>query len=161
ARFALTDLLPRCDAADERAVLYALIDLKIDTGAVVRPLLEAGRLTASSLAIESLAASTDADVGPWLCDWVVRSRRPDDESRLAALRVLRHFPSERAERVLLTAARGPLAARLAALGSLGWWEPLHRDDVLACLRSARHDRRAALRSAAEAALARLGERNAL
>src|SRR5262249_1373877 len=44
---------------------------------------------------------------------------------------------------------------------LGWWEPLCRTDVVAVMQRARHDRHADVRRAAEAAFARLGERQAL
>src|SRR5207244_3321166 len=81
---------------------------------------------------------------------------------LSVLKTLRHFPSAVAERVLITAMaeRIPMV-RAGALGSLGWWEPVARTEVVAAMRSARHDRHAEVRRAAEAAFARLGERQAL
>src|SRR4029077_19576605 len=60
-----------------------------------------------------------------------------------------------------TASSRNLAIRMAALGSLGWWEPLQRRAVLRCLHEARYARLPAVQRAAQAALARLGERQAL
>ena len=51
--------------------------------------------------------------------------------------------------------------RAAALGSLGWWVPVNHDAVLTRLKEARSDRMPAVQNAAQAALARLGERQAL
>jgi HEAT repeat protein len=51
--------------------------------------------------------------------------------------------------------------RAAAIGSLGWWEPLRRNAVKMYLQDARFDNDADVRHAARAALARLGERQAL
>src|SRR5207248_227157 len=45
--------------------------------------------------------------------------------------------------------------------SFGWWEPLRRGEVLACLQQARRDPSAEVRQTGRAALARLGERQAL
>ena len=51
--------------------------------------------------------------------------------------------------------------RMAAYGSLGWWEPVHRAEVLSALQTGRRDPSPEVRHAARAALARLGERAAL
>ena len=81
----------------------------------------------------------------------------------AILRALRGHPSPQTEAVLLLAARDwDPTYRAAAVGSLGWWEPIQRPDVLLTLQEARRDpqrRKCARRPAA--ALARLGERQAL
>jgi HEAT repeat protein len=78
------------------------------------------------------------------------------------LKTLRHFPSAETEWVLLKVmAEHDAKVRAAALGSLGWWEPLARGEVVAPMRRARLDRHADVRRAAEAAFARLGERQAL
>ena len=45
---------------------------------------------------------------------------------------------------------------LAALGSMGWWEPVHRRELLRTLREARRDPNPDVRRAARAAQARLG-----
>jgi HEAT repeat protein len=162
----LLDMLPGASTSEqERIFLQALIDLKADTGPVVRPLLEENRINASDLAIESLAASANPAVGSWLCDWTCCRRAKRRSGALpyrAVLSVLRHFPSPEAEGILLAAAREQKTEICTAgLGSLGWWEPLRREAVLACLHQARSDRRSEVRRAAEAALARLGERQAL
>jgi HEAT repeat protein len=51
--------------------------------------------------------------------------------------------------------------RAAAISSMGWWEPIHRAQLLASLQEARHDPSSDVRQTARAALARLGERQAL
>jgi hypothetical protein len=51
--------------------------------------------------------------------------------------------------------------RVAAVGSLGWWEPVDRRQVLQTLHDARRDASSEVRQAARAALARLGERQSL
>src|SRR5262249_11383771 len=81
---------------------------------------------------------------------------------LAVLRALRNFPSPDAERTLLEGTRSrDISVRTAALGSLGWWVPINYDTVLGRLKEARCERVPAVQNAAYAALARLGERNAL
>jgi hypothetical protein len=50
---------------------------------------------------------------------------------------------------------------LAAYSSLGWWEPLRVQETRASLRAGRRDPNPAVRQAARAAAARLGERLAL
>jgi HEAT repeat protein len=91
-----------------------------------------------------------------------RSSVPADVPYVAALRALRGHPSGQTEAFLLLAARDwDPALRLAAVGSLGWWEPLQRGEVLQGLQEARRDLNPEVRQAARAALARLGERQAL
>jgi HEAT repeat protein len=51
--------------------------------------------------------------------------------------------------------------RVCAMSSLGWWEPLARTEVQSSLQDARRDPNPEVRHAARAALARLGERQAL
>jgi hypothetical protein len=51
--------------------------------------------------------------------------------------------------------------RAAAYGSLGWWEPVERREVVLGLQDGRRDVNPEVRQAARAALARLGERQAL
>ena len=143
--------------------LRALTDLRADTAAVVLPLLDANQLAVPDLAVESLASSGDDRVGPWLCQWARgRGRKTQPACYSSVLKTLRHYPSEEAEHVLVKAlADGSPSVRCAALGSLGWWEPVRRPEAVAAMRSARHDRHADVRRAAEAAFARLGERQAL
>src|SRR5262249_38923155 len=87
---------------------------------------------------------------------------PNDVPYRAVLRVLRGHPSQQTEAFLLLAARDwDPTYRLAAVSSLGWWEPLQRPEVLLTLQDARRDPNPEVRQAARAALARLGERQAL
>ena len=66
------------------------------------------------------------------------------------------------EAFLLLAARDwDPAIRINAVSSLGWWEPLRRQEVLLTLQDARRDPNPDVRQVARAALARLGERQAL
>ena len=80
----------------------------------------------------------------------------------AILRSLRGHGSVETESFLVLAAHDwdPLH-RAAAVSSLGWWEPLRRQEVLYTLQEARRDACPEVRQAARAALARLGERQAL
>src|SRR5205814_1562136 len=88
-------------------------------------------------------------------------RAPADAQR-DLLRALRGHPSPQTEAFLLLAARDwDPTCRIVAIGSLGWWEPLQRYDVLLTLQDARRDPNPDVRQAARAALARLGERQAL
>src|SRR5262249_57229128 len=48
-----------------------------------------------------------------------------------------------------------------AVSSLGWWEPLRRAETIGCLQQGRRDPNPEVRQASRAALARLGERQAL
>jgi HEAT repeat protein len=81
----------------------------------------------------------------------------------ALLRALRGHPSPQTEAFLLLAARDwDPSIREAAVSSLGWWEPLERADVLLTLQDGRRrDPSKEVQWAARAALARLGERQAL
>src|SRR5262249_132597 len=123
----------------------------------------------------------DPAVGPWLRNWVCRHvpmlrraqwrRRavppgkpsvPAEVPYRAILRALRGHPSAETEGFLLLAACDWDPTYPApALSSLGWWEPVRRGEVLACLQHGRRDPNPEVRQAARAALARLGERQAL
>src|SRR5207247_10528990 len=90
-----------------------------------------------------------------------RSVPPDIPYR-AILRALRGHASPETEGFLLVAARDwDPTFRAAAVSSLGWWEPFHRTEVLHGLQAARRDANPEVRQTARAALARLGERQAL
>jgi hypothetical protein len=168
---ALVERLDSAGRADHPDLLRALIDVRADTAAVVLPMLEANRLQALDLAIESLAFTRQKGVGEWLCRWVQQFRgsrwrpalrKPNRSVYRAVLRTLRCFSCPPSERLLVQAAsERDQEIRQAALGSLGCWEPLHRTAVLRCLHDARFDRSSAVQRAAQAALARLGERQAL
>jgi hypothetical protein len=167
--------------AEARDILLALADLRAEAAPAVLPLLEQPRYPHADLALEVLTWSSDPRVGPRLRDWVLervpvvrRAQRrpravppsrpsvPPDVPYRAILRALRGHPSHQTEAFLLLAARDwdPLV-RTSALSSLGWWEPLQRADVQRTLQDARRDPNPEVRQTARAALARLGERQAL
>jgi hypothetical protein len=166
---------------EARDVLLALADLRAEAAPVVLPLLARPRFPYADLALEVLTWSSDPRVGPLLRDWVLerlpvvrraqRRRRalpparpsvPADVPYRAILRALRGHPSHQTEALLLLAARDwDPVIRTSAVGSLGWWEPLQRSDVLLTLQDARRDPNPEVRQTARAALARLGERQAL
>jgi HEAT repeat protein len=92
-------------------------------------------------------------------------RRPSIPPRFpyrAILLAMRGHPSPESEQFLLAATHDfDPTYRSAAVGSLGWWEPFARPEVLLHLQDARFDPNLEVRLAARAALARLGERQAL
>jgi hypothetical protein len=172
--------LNRAGAHPAVEVLQALVDLRAETAPTVLPLLAQGNYPAADLAVETLTWSKDARVGPWLRDWVrsqVPARRgnarrgrllarlwraPAGFPYAAILRALKGHPSQESEATLLQAVQERDANhRLAAIASLGWWEPVQRSAVIACLQLARRDFHPGVRQAARAALARLGERQSL
>jgi hypothetical protein len=178
---ALCRRLPLLPPAEHRDVLLALADLHAEAGAAVLPLLARPRYPHADLALEVLACSADPAVGPALRQLILervpllrRAQRrrkalpprrpslPEDVPYRGVLRALRGHPSVPTEHFLLLAARDwdPIY-RLAAVSSLGWWEPLQRAEALLTLQDARRDSNAEVRQAARAALARLGERQAL
>jgi hypothetical protein len=174
ARIALPERLKFAPAEEQADLLRAAIDLRADTAAIVRPMLEVNQLEAIELAIESLAFSKQAGIGDWLCQWTRgrgifgewrlcrNSDRRGKAVNLAVLRTLRYLPCQSAERYLVNAASNQDdSVRTAALGSLGWWEPLNTGAVLRCLHDGRFSRSLTVQTAAQAALARLGERLAL
>jgi hypothetical protein len=92
-------------------------------------------------------------------------RRPSvsaDVPYRGILRALRGHGSAATEDLLLLAAHDwDPVYRAHAVSSLGWWEPLRRPEVLLTLQDARRDPSPEVRHQARAALARLGERQAL
>jgi hypothetical protein len=181
AAHALRAALPKARGHDLEDALHALADLRAEAGAEVRELLERPGRPQAALAVAVLTWSRDARVGPWLRGWLDRlvapARRaqwrrqpraprrpslPPDVPYCAALRALRGHPSADTERFLLLAACDwDPTYRAAALSSLGWWEPLRPAEVHTGLQQARRDPCPEVRQAARAALARLGERQAL
>jgi hypothetical protein len=176
----LRRLLPGTPTEQQKEVLLALADLKSEAAEVVLPLLDQPHYPHLELALEVLTWSKDARVGPRLREWLRTSvplvrraqsrrrtyppRRPSlpDVPYRALLRALRGHPSSQTEALLLLAARDwDPTFRAAAVSSLGWWEPLERSDVLLTLQEARRDPNPEVRQVARAALARLGERQAL
>lgn len=167
---------------DERAeLLHALREMQADAGTEIMALLRRPDESWSELAVETLRWSGNARVAPWLRHWLARhvpmTRRaqkrrrtfpprrssvPDEVPYQAGLWALRGHESEETEAFLVLAARDwDPTFRAGALGSLGWWEPRRRAEVLACLQQGRRDPSLEVRQAARAALARLGERQAL
>ncbi|MBV9124910.1 MAG: HEAT repeat domain-containing protein [Planctomycetes bacterium] len=177
----LTAALARAKRSEQPDYLKALIDLRADTGTALLALMSSSRFPHADLAIEVLTYSRDPRVAPWLRDWAIRQvpllRRAQRRRRAtpplrrslpiqvpyqAILRALRGHPSRETEAFLLLATRDwDPTYRAAAVSSLGWWEPLRRQQVLACLQEGRHDPSPEVRQQARAALARIGERQAL
>jgi hypothetical protein len=177
----LCEMLSSARSHELRDVLQALGDLHADTGTAILPLLERPGFAYADLAVEVLTWSHDPVVAPRLRTWISRKiplrkraqwrrqpmppRKPSVPPELpyrAVLRAMRGHPSSQAERFLLLAARDwDPTFRAAAVSSFGWWEPLEQAHVLACLQDARRDPNPEVRQAARAALARLGERQAL
>jgi hypothetical protein len=177
----LCQALARAPAPDQRDLLLALNDLRAEAADDLLPLLERPGFIHADLAVEVLTWSRDSRVGPWLRDWTrgklslekraQRRHRPNPPRRpsvpgdfpyAAVLRALRGHPSPETEALLMLATRDwDPTYRAAAVSSLGWWEPVHRIGVLFCLQQARRDPNPEVRQAARAALARLGERQAL
>jgi hypothetical protein len=173
--------LANAGSGQQREILCALEDLRAETAGAVLPLLADAGFAQAELAVNTLTWSRDPRVAPWLRAWALRrvpiaertrrrrlargSRRfpiPADLPYHAILRALRGHPCAETEAFLLLASQDvDPRFRAAALGSLGWWEPIHRDRVDSCLQAGRQDPRLGVRQAARAALARLGERPAL
>jgi HEAT repeat protein len=148
---------------------------------VVLPLLATPRYPCAEVALEVLAWSQDDRVGPALRQWALdrvplqrraqqrrralpprRSSVPADVPYRSILRALRGQPSAGTEELLILAARDwDPVIRAHAVSSLGWWEPVKRAEVLDSLQDARRDPNPDVRHLARAALARLGERQAL
>jgi HEAT repeat protein len=87
---------------------------------------------------------------------------PEEVPYASVLRSLRGHASPETERFLILACHDwDPQIRMAALSSLGWWEPYLTKEVRACLTTCRRDASPEVRQTARAALARLGERGAL
>lgn len=166
---------------EQKPYLEALIDLKVEGGDVVLKMLGQRGHPHLDLVLELLTHSRHPRVAPILREWVLQAvpiqrramyrprtyppRRPSLPAEMpyrAILRALRGHPSPQTEALLLVAARDwDPTFRAAAVSSLGWWEPIQRNDVLLTLQTTRRDANPEVRLAARAALARLGERQAL
>lgn len=169
----LARMLPRCSQADKLDIMAAIHELHADVGTALLDVLADDHFEARAAALGCLQWSTASEVTDYLCQqargygakntrrWRLWSRRdqiaPPPEL-LAILQALRGHPCEDVENILHEFARHPLPAyRIAAMGSLGWWEPINRSPVIEALHVARIDGRPEVRMAAIAALARLGE----
>jgi hypothetical protein len=177
----LADSLAKASGSERAEILMALGELRADAAQAILPLLRQPNFPHAELAVDVLAWSRDQQVAPCLRDLAARRvpmarraqqrrqavspRRPSLAPEFpyqAILRALRGHPSAETETFLLLAARDwDPAFRAAAYSSLGWWEPVERAEVLLSLQDGRRDPNADVRQAARAALARLGERQAL
>jgi hypothetical protein len=162
-------------------LLAALEDLRTDVAAVVLPLVRSWPAAHRPAGVRLLAFGRGPEVPTaliaWVRQWVQPERRarrlprhdpptrpsiPDALPYTAILFALRRHPTAEAEALLCSAARDwDPTVRVAGVGSLGWWEPIDRTAMLRQLEANRDDGYADVRLAAEAALARLGERRAL
>ncbi len=167
--------------AVQAEILHALNDLRTEAAPALLPLLADPGFPHPELGVRVLTWSRDPRVGPWLREWTADAfaetqrrkdwRRALDQRRkappagfpyTAVLRALRGHPSAESEQFLLAAVRdGNPGHRAAALAALGWWEPYRPAAVNACLQEMRRDPNPDVRQSARAALARLGERQAL
>ncbi len=177
----LARALPRAEAPGQRDILQALADLRAEAGPAILPLLGQAGFPHLDLAVEALTWSRHTEVAPCLRAWVLRlvplTRRalrrrraapprrpsfPDSMPYRAILQALRGHPAAETEALLLLAAEDwDPTFRAAAVGSMGYWEPFRRPEVLRKLQEGRRDPNPEVRQAARAALARLGERQAL
>lgn len=181
APFALCRTLADAGEGEQRDILNTLHDLRCEAASAVLPLLTQPHYSNAELAVSVLHWSKDPRVGPFLREWAYRkvpmlrraqARRasvsprrrslPPELPYRSILRTLRGHPSRETETFLMLAARDwDPAYRAAAVSSFGWWEPLERAEVLLCLQESRRDPSPEVRQMARAALARLGERQAL
>ncbi len=173
----LARMLPHSSAADKADILAAIHELHADAGAALLDALADEQFSHRAAAIGCLQWSSGFEVAHYLCEqarriadatprrWRLWPRRGDmspPADLMAVLQALRGHPCEQAENILREFARHPLPAyRIAAINSLGWWEPICRSQVIEALHVARIDGRAEVRMAAIGALARLGECAAL
>ncbi len=177
----LRSALAQAGVQEQRDVLLALNDLRAEAGSAVLSLLAEEPCLHAPLAIEVLTWSKDPRVGTWLREWTMlkvpllrrtqRRRKVLPPSRASVpaevpyreiLHAMRGQPSSATESFLMLAARDwDPVYRAAAISSLGWWEPVQRPEVLLTLQDARRDANPDVRQSARAALARLGERQAL
>lgn len=173
--------LKNATADRQKEILQTLIDLKAPVGDPALAIATTPGHSHAELALEAVTWSANPRAGILLRDRVLQSvpmlsraqkrprtsppRRPSlpaDMPYAAILRALRGHPSPQTEAILLLAARDwDPTYRVAAVSSFGWWEPIQRVDVQSRLQEARRDVNADVRQAARAALARLGERQAL
>lgn len=177
----LRSRLPHAGVQEQRDILLALNDLRAEAGDVVLSLLTEEPCLHAPLAVEVLTWSKDPRAGSWLREWSMQKvpllRRTQKRKRALPpgrpsvsaevpyreiLQALRGHPAQATESFLMLAARDwDPTYRACAVSSLGWWEPIQRVEVLLTLQDARRDANPEVRQSARAALARLGERQAL
>jgi len=181
ALFELPSKLNQLTGQDFVDALHAVSDLRAEAGTEVLDLLSRSMCSDPELGIAVLTWSKNPLVGVWLRQWATRNvpllrrssrRRWANPPRLgslsnmseycAVLRALRGHGSTETESLLTLAARDwDPTVRTAAVSSMGWWEPMNRVEVIGCLNQCRKDPNPEVRQTARAALARLGERQAL
>lgn len=180
AKKVLPRKISRTTPEELRDWLTALQELRADAGAtLVRLLRDNPNLPLSEQAILTLGWSKTPQAAAYLRETAARSLPgpPRQTSwwpwskkvnahqgpiAAAALIALRYHPSMETEQLILAGARSAdTLIRASAISSLGWWEPLRRKAVLMYLQDGRYDGDGEVRHAARAALARLGERQAL
>jgi len=170
----LASSLHRQNETEQQDILAVVAEMRADVGSALIDMLADPQFKPRNAALECLQWSSTPEATWVLCGsgqaamasvggkntWWKRSvadQMPTPEL-LASLKALRGHPGEEAEAVLREFARHPQASfRIAALKSLGWWEPIDRVEVIHALHAARIDSNAEIRMAAVAALARLGE----
>jgi len=170
----LATSLPRHGEAEQQDILAVVAEMRADVGPALVDLLAEANFKPRAAALECLQWSQTPEAAWVLCGQgqsigagtIGKStwwKRPIAEQvpapeLLSSLKALRGHPGEEAEAVLREFARHPQPTfRIAAIKSLGWWEPIDRVNVIHSLHSARIDSLPEVRMAAVAALARLGE----
>lgn len=173
----LARMLPHGSPADKNDILAAMHELHADAGTVLLDVLADEQFAPRAVALGCLQWCASTEVQRYLIQqargtqtdsprrwrlWLRRGSMAPPPDLLASLQALRGHPGEDSELILREFARHPLPSyRIAALNSLGWWEPIQRAAVLETLHVARIDGRPDVRTAAVCALARLGECAAL
>jgi HEAT repeat protein len=154
---------PVAPVDEQAAILHCLGELRADVVQLF-PILPDRRRPWWAAAVRCLTWSKSAVAGPvlaghaarWLGTW--RSW----PAAVVLLGTLRGHRCAEAESVLVGAAGSSRReVRVAAVGSLGWWDPYDGGLVLNVLRDARSDPDHGVRQSAVAALARVGERTAV
>jgi len=171
----------RTSEKDMPELLQTLEELRVDVSGAILGKIGSFSPPNRELGIAVLTWSKDPRVGPWLraeCRRLVNPERRARRRRRASaprhpsvppeipyrmvLCALKGHPSVESEKLLTLAAQDwDPTFRVAALASLGWWEPFDLKSVRSCLEQGRRDPSFEVRQSARAALARLGERHAL
>jgi hypothetical protein len=166
---------------EQADILRALADLRVEAAVELIPLVGQATCENRAQVIDVLRWSRDPQVAGWLreyarekvpmekrarssmqCDPPRRPSVPEAIPYRNVLHSLRGHPSVETEKFLILACHDwDPSIRIAALSSLGWWEPLSPIEVRECLAKCRRDMSPEVRQTARAALARLGERGAL